>query len=50
MKEQPKKLVLHQETLKNLSEDAASQKDAFFGTKTCVPTQCSPFSCTLAPC
>jgi hypothetical protein len=49
MTQKPKKLILHQETLKNLSEEQPFE-DLLFGSKTCTPTQCSPFSCTLAPC
>jgi hypothetical protein len=48
MSQKPKKLILNQETLRQLSEDQPTE--LMFGTKTCSPTQCSPFSCTLAPC
>ena len=50
MKNEPRKLMLNQETLRKLSEDGTSPENQFFGTKTCSPTQCSPFSCHLAPC
>lgn len=50
MNEKPKKLVLNQETLRDLLDDGLSQGNKFFGTHTCAPTACSPFSCHLAPC
>lgn len=50
MNEKPRKLVLNQETLRDLMDDGISQ-GKFFGTHACTAaTACSPFSCHLAPC
>lgn len=51
MKEKPKKLVLNQETLRDLLDGRISQ-GKFFGTNNncTAATACSPFSCHLAPC
>jgi len=44
----PKKLVLNQETLKNLSGPSDNK---FASHNACTtPTACTPFSCTVAPC
>jgi hypothetical protein len=51
MNKKPQKLVLNQETLRDLMDEGSSQ-GKFFGThNNCTAaTVCSPFSCTLAPC
>ena len=50
MDQKPKKLMLHQETLRNLVEDETSNGNRVAGTHTCAPTACAVFSCTLGPC
>ena len=50
MNQEPKKLTLSQETLRNLSQDGRSGNQFASGHNCTAVTVCSPFSCTLAPC